>query len=115
LQSFYTINTIKDFVDVHEYWVSDISTFRKAIWKYVRFDKDENHDVNVLFRQFRVFGWIDCGSGAINKENDRQDNASFLQRAFYTKYGKGWGMKSQLVAFPNGMTGSAYFTSLIFG
>jgi hypothetical protein len=36
----------------------------------------------------------------------------FLQRAFYTKYGKGWGMKSQLVAFPNWMIGSAYFTSL---
>jgi hypothetical protein len=103
-----------------EYWVPDVSIFRKAIWKYVCFDKDEKQDVNVMFEQFRVFGWIDCmqnfmnqpGSGPINEEDDRQNDVFFLQRAFYTKYGKGWGMKSQLVAFPNGMIGSVYFTSL---
>jgi hypothetical protein len=48
----------------------------------------------------------------MNGDDDRREDAYAIQRAFYTKYGKKWGMKTQLLFCPDGMIGSVFFTSI---
>ena len=63
---------------------------------------------------------IDCmqhamtapGQGPINEDNDRNDDADELQRAFYTSYGHLWGMKTQAVFLPNGMLANLFFAAV---
>jgi len=103
-----------------QYWASSVPEFRERIWRYVCFDEMGNQVVDVELEDFRIFGFIDAmqhktccpGSGPINAEDDRRDDAAETQRAFFTSYGKMWGMKSQAVLLPNGMVGSTYFTSV---
>ena len=103
-----------------EFWSPKVNEFRKAIWEYVCFDNEGRQDIHVPFDRFRVYGWIDClmhlmcmpGSGPINDNDERNENAFDIQRAYFSNYAKGWGMKTQAVGLPNGMFGSIFFTSL---
>ena len=52
------------------------------------------------------------GSGPVTVDDDRNPEMWKIQRAFFTTYGKMWGMKCQAVFFPNGMLGSTFFTSV---
>ena len=99
----------------------NVNIFREALWKYVCFDSDGNQDINLPLELFRPFGWIDCmqhffcapGSGPINREDDRRPNRYNIQKAFFTRYSKGWGMKTQVIIAPNGMIISTFFTSIL--
>ena len=52
------------------------------------------------------------GQGPIDEDNNRNDNAEELQRAFFTNYGHIWGMKTQAVFLPNGMLANLFFASV---
>ena len=101
-------------------WVGDIHTFREAIWKQVVFDDDGTQRIFINLEDIRVFAWIDCkghvactpGSGPVNDNDDRRENAYEVQRAFYTRYGKLHGLKSQIVLLPNGMICHAWIHSV---
>ncbi len=103
-----------------EYWAEKTDQFRKAIYDYVVHDEDGVQDIDIDLENFRIFGWIDClhhimcqlASGPCNEDDDRYENRYELQRAYYTKYIKSWGMKTQAVGLPNGMYGSVFFASL---
>ena len=100
-----------------EFWSPKVNEFRKAIWEYyVCFDNEGRQDIHVPFDRFRVYGWIDClmhlmcmpGSGPINDNDERNENAFDIQRVYFSNYAKGWGMKTQAVGLPNGMFGSIF-------
>jgi len=101
-----------------EYWASSTDDFRKAIWEKVCIDGDG--DILMPFGEFYNFAFMDCiqhstcspGSGPINANNDRRENRFEIQRAFYTAYGKKWGLKSQGLLLPNGMIGNAWSCSI---
>ena len=101
-----------------EYWAEHVPAFRDAIWKYVCFNDNGEQDVDVPLESFRIFGFMDClqiatcqpGSGAVNEDDDRVENRFEIQRAFFTAYGKIWGMSTQAVHIPNRMVGNVYFT-----
>ena len=103
-----------------EYFNRDVPDCRNAIWNYVCFDSEGEQDVNVPFDRFRPFGFIDCmttqtsrpGSGPRNEEQEREDDAYAIQRAFFTSYGKKRGMKTQAIYLPNGMVSHVFFTSI---
>ena len=46
------------------------------------------------------------GSGPITINDERNPNVWEIQRVFFTRYGKMWGMKYQGIFFPNGMLGN---------
>ena len=102
------------------YWAPSVPEFRKAIWLKVCFDENGRKDVFVDLNRFRTYGWIDAmqhsmcrpGGGPTNVDDDRRDDENRIQRAFFTSYGKMWGMKTQALYLPNGMIGSVYFTSV---
>ena len=103
------------------YWASSITAFREAIWRHVCFKPGGQQDIHDFSAEtFPVFGWIDCmqhstcapGSGPINDADDRRENAFYLQRAFYSAYGKKWGMKTQALHMPNGMIGNVWHCSV---
>ena len=53
------------------------------------------------------------GGGPRNENNDRFENRFAVQRAFYTAYGKQWGMKTQALLLTNGiMYGSGWTCSI---
>ena len=60
---------------------------------------------------FPTFGYLDCiqlaicqpGSESRNVDDDRNENRWRIQQAFFTKYGKIWGMKAQGTFLPNGI------------
>ena len=107
------------------YWMSDnkIEKYRSHIFNYVKHDQgnvtiEGLEHLNVL--NFRTFGFVDCmqlamcqpGSGPSNQADDRNIDRWRIQRAFFTKYGKMWGMKAQGVFLPNGMLGNIFLTSV---
>ena len=101
-------------------WVGDINTFHEAIWKQIVFDEDGRQHIFINLDDFRVFGFIDCmaheactpGTGPINDNEDRRPEAYGTQRAFFTRYGKIHGLKSQIVILPNGMICHAWIHSV---
>ena len=103
-----------------EKWVDQVHDFRYAIWKYVCFDNKGNQDIDIPFEHFRIFGWIDClmhlmcmpGAGPRGDDDKHHPENYDTQRAFFSNYAKGWGMKSQVLAIPNGIVASLFFTSL---
>ena len=102
-----------------EYWAEDVPNFREAIWRYVCFNKDGDQDIQIDLNLFRIFGWMDCfkhmmcqpRSGPVGEDDTRHDDRFEIQRAYFTRYGKYWGMKTQALILPNGMFGSVFFTS----
>jgi hypothetical protein len=72
------------------------------------------------FDEFYNFGFIDCighatcspALGPINNQGEWRENRYEIQRAFYTKYGKKWGFKTQGIVLPNGMIGNAWCCSI---
>ena len=108
-----------------EYWTRDdnVRNYRSAIFDVLRYDKNRRPRQGldgISFDRFRIFGMIDCmqhamtapGQGPINEDNDRNDDAEELQRAFFTNYGHLWGMKTQAVFLPNGMLANLFFASV---
>ena len=103
-----------------EYWAPEIPAFREAICIYVCLNEDSVKDIDVPLEQFRIFGWIECaqnftcqlGSGPCNEDYERKEEFYDIQRAFYTAYGKDWGIKTQAISLLNEMLGSGYFTSI---
>ena len=65
-------------------------------------------------------GFLNCmqlamsrpGSGPITINDERNPNVWEIQRVFFTRYGKMWGMKCQGTFFPNGMLGNCFFSSV---
>jgi hypothetical protein len=105
------------------YWADSdgaIEEFRKAIWKKTCFDENGNQDIHIPFSEFRIFGFVDTmphstcapGQGPIDSDSTRRLNSYQLQRAFYTCYGKKWGMKTQACIIPNGMFASSWCCSI---
>lgn len=104
------------------YWLTndDVSTFRLAIFNYIKYSGTNVIPglEYILFELFRTFGFLDCmqlamsrpGSGPINENDERNPENWHIQRAFFTKYGKMWGMKCQGTFFPNGILGNCFFT-----
>ena len=95
-------------------WTGHIDVFRKAIWKKTAFDNEGVKDLPIDLENFRVFSFLDTmghetcvpGSGPVNSiSNQRRPNAYWLQRGFYSRYGKNHGLKSQVLLLPNGMSG----------
>ena len=64
--------------------------------------------------------FVDCmphrsttpGAGPINNDGDRRIDSYLIQRAFYTRYGKMHGNKTQGLLLPNGMIGHAWVHSV---
>ena len=102
------------------YWRDHIANFRETIWRKVAFDDSGDRILNIELNNFRVYGFIDCighktctpGGGPINDDNDRRPNCYEQQRAFYTRYEKKHGLKTQVVLLPNGMVGHAALHSI---
>ena len=80
-------------------WKDDIDEFRERIWEDCCFDRDDNgmidHSQMVLdiaLDVWRVWSFIDCcclktcrpGSGPINEDGDRREDANDMQQAFYS-------------------------------
>ena len=107
-----------------EFWASSVPRYREAIWRAIAFhgtpDYEEDEDIFIDLPNFCVFGFGDCipiktccpGAGPVNSEGGCCENAFEIQRAFYTRYGKQWGMKAQTITLPNGMVGHAYISSI---
>ena len=103
-----------------DFFAPQVDIFRRALWEYVCFNENGEQDINVPLEHFRPFAFIDCmqhstcqpGSGPRNEEDERLQNAYDIQRAFFTTYGKKWGMKTQAIYLPNGMIASVFFTSI---
>ena len=91
-----------------------INTFRHAIWSKLKQSDQYNQDSPVHL--FRIFGFVD----GFGQETQRVGGAAQtvynfvhdVQRAFYSGYFKGHGLKSLVVFLPNGMIGSVYIASL---
>ena len=101
------------------YWaeMGEIDSFRESVWRNACFDEDRNQDVPIPLAAFRVMMWCDTmlphstcapGQGPVNRDDERYAFAFLLQRAFYTKYGKIWGCKTQACLLPNGMIANAW-------
>lgn len=101
-----------------EYWASSVPNFRSLIWSKVCRLADGTFSMPL--EEFYNYGFIDCishetcspASGPINNNGDRHENRFEIQRAFYTKYGKKWGFKTQGIVLPNGMIGNAWCCSV---
>ena len=101
------------------YWAQtgEINSFQESFWKNACFDEDGNQDIPIPLEAFRVMMWCDTmlhsmcapGQGPVNRDNERYAFVAFLlQRAFYTKYGKIWGCKTQACLLPNVMITNAW-------
>jgi hypothetical protein len=112
-----------------EYWFRNDNPriFREAIYNQVKFGSQHANEgvvpdelQNFTLGQSRVLGFMDCmmhamcqpASGPRTAQDERVENRWLIQRAFYTAYGKMWGMKTQGVFFPNGMLGNLFFDSV---
>ena len=103
-----------------EYFATNVNDCREKIWRCVCFDNEGNQNIDVPLEHFRLFGFIDCmttstcmpGSGPINENQDRVENTFEIQRAFFTSYGKKWGMKIRAIYLPNGMVSNVFFTAI---
>ena len=76
--------------------------------------------MNIDLDNFRVFSFLDSighetctpGSGPVGIDNSRRQNSYEIQRAFYSRYGKQHGLKTQVVLLPNGMCGHCWVHSI---
>jgi len=108
-----------------QYWIhsENVDKFRTGIYNFVKYNNTDTSIPeldHIIIDYFRTMGYLDCmqlamcqpGSGPINDDDERNPDRWEIQRAFYTAYGKMWGMKCQGTFFPNGMLGNAFFTSV---
>ena len=100
-----------------------IEKYRSHIFNYVKHDQGNvtiSGLENLNLCNFRTFGFIDCmqlamcqpGSGPLNESDDRHEDRWRIQRAFFTSYGRMWGVKAQGVFLPNGILGNIFLTSI---
>ena len=101
-------------------WTNQIDTFRGAIWRKIAFNDDGIQDLTITLDNFRVFSFLDTishktcmpGTGPLDNSNKRRPNAYNIQRAFYSRYGKKHGVKTQVLLLPNGMCGHCWVHSM---
>ena len=97
--------------------------FGHKIFNYVKHDQSDitiGGLEHMMQEYFRTFGFLDCmqleickpGSGPINSNDERNPEMWRLQRAFFTAYGKMWGMKCQGVFIPNVLLANIYITPI---
>jgi hypothetical protein len=98
--------------------------FRHSIWEKINGELENNnipgrHNnaiLNIPFDSFRIFGFLDdtgfrtCAPGRSTRR--RYGFHDDVQRAFYSGYFAGHGLKVQAVTLPNGLFGSIYVSSL---
>ena len=102
---------------------SKVDIYREKIFMYIK--HDQNGEIipdleHLNLTSFRPFGYLDCmqlamcqpGSGPVNEDDDCNENCWRIQRAFFTKYGKMWGMKAQGVFLPNYILCNVFLTSV---
>ena len=107
------------------YWMSETNVlkFRNQIFKYVKHDQRDTTIPgleHLNLSNFRTVGFLDCmqlamcqpSSGPVNEVDDRNQDRWRIQRAFFTNYGKMWGMKAQGVFLPNGMLANIFLSSV---
>lgn len=109
-------------------WLPYINQFRRAIHDKLMAGLIEerrgdgstiNWEIYYPFETFRIFGWIDDTDlqttrpreARVTRVRDR-DEIRDTQRAFYNRYFRHHGLKSQVLHLPNGMIGSIYICSL---
>jgi hypothetical protein len=124
----YPINWFTNFVFVKychritgssmEYWASSVPDFCWLIWSKACVLEDGAYFMPL--EEFYNFGFVDCishemcspASGPVSSQGDRRENHYKIQIAFYTKYGKMWGVKTQGIVLPNGLIGNAWCCSV---
>lgn len=111
------------------YLPDKVTIFRRAIWNKLcngacMVERLHNnllwsreyifHDIP--FETFRYFGFIDDTSLKTSRPDDEPTRfynfIHDIQRAFFSNYARGHGLKVQIVIFPNGMIGSVFIASL---
>ena len=86
----------------------------------IAFNEIGVRDVTISLENFRIFSFLDTishstctpGTGPINTDNKRRPNSYNIQRAFYTRYGKKHGLKTQVLLLPNGIVGHCWVHSM---
>ena len=108
-------------------WMPQIKNFRLAIWLKLNegYSVEERYDttdilrtirtivlLSIPFESFRIFGFLDdtgfrttAPGIATRRTNGFYDD---VQRAFYSAYFSGHGLKVQTLSLPNGMVDSVY-------
>ena len=112
------------------YWIPQIDNFRRSIWlklsegETVEETSDKHDDANevrryvyldIQFESWRIFGFLDDtgfrttapGVGTIRRHGFHDDT----QRAFYSAYFAGHGLKIRAITLPNEMLGSMFIGS----
>ena len=104
-------------------WIPHIHTFRYAIWRKLMdgltVEEGANGtnlvSINIPFNSFRIFGFLDdTGFKTTSPGNERRRVFGFIddiQRAFYSAYFAGHGIKIQVLSLPNRMVGLVYLGS----
>lgn len=96
-----------------------VNNLREAIWRQVVFN-DGTQVLDISLAEFHTLAFVDClehytcapSSCPINVPDGRRDNAYDLQRAFFTQYGKKYGVKLQGLLLPNGKIGHVWCHSV---
>lgn len=111
------------------YLPEKVHLFRKAIWNKLRrgacmVERMHNNILrsreyvfhDIPFETFRYFGFIDDTSLKMARPGDEPtrfyDFIHDIQRAFFSNYACGHGLKSQVIILPNGMIGSVFIAAL---
>ena len=111
-------------------WTNKIDIFRYAIWEKMKINNNNSGtastgncnnqhgavNLNIPFESFRIFGFADDAgfrtTAPGRQTRQRLGYAEDVQRAFYSGYFTGHGLKVQTVSLPNGLFGSAYVAPL---
>ena len=104
-----------------QYWIvcHNIFKFRESIFKFENKDIGIHELEHIILGSLQTCGCIDSiqiamcqqDSGPINSEDEKREDVRELQHAFFTTYGKIWGMKCQATLFPSEIIGNVYFLS----
>ena len=108
-------------------WMPYVTDFRRAIWNKLNegatVTERDSHDgennpvrtivnLSIPFDAFRIFGFLDdTGFRTTATANETRREYGFyddVQRAFYSHYYSGHGLKVQAVTLPNGLFGSVF-------
>ena len=108
-------------------WMPYVTDFRRAIWTKLNegatVTERDSHDgennpirtivnLSIPFDAFRIFGFLDdTGFRTTATANETRREYGFyddVQRAFYSHYYSGHGLKVQAVTLPNGLFGSVF-------
>ena len=112
-------------------WLPQVEEFRRAIWEKLRSgvtreevlteealgESSERYVfLDIPFESFRIFSFLDdtgfrttSPGGSVTREYGFYDD---VQRAFYSGYFAGHGLKAQVLSLPNGMIGSIFVSSI---